>query len=247
MKEIKRRQKLRKKIIYFSLLIFPITFYYFSPAIIIMGANEGIVTGSFIIFALMFFGALFLGRAFCGWLCPAAGLQELIQIKRKKRVRTGVVDLIKYLIVWIPWISVIIFFVYKAGGYSKIDFFYKTWHGISVSNIQSLITMVTVLFIIGLIPLIFGRRAFCHYGCWMAPFMVAGTAVRDLLKLPGLRLKVNSDSCNQCKSCTAGCTMSLDVDVMVAKKSMKHHECILCGNCADVCKQDVITFAFKNN
>ena len=70
------RQKVRRAIILISFLFFPVTIYYLSPYLIIMGVSEKIVSGSFIAFSLMFFSSLFVGRAFCGWLCPAAGLQE---------------------------------------------------------------------------------------------------------------------------------------------------------------------------
>jgi polyferredoxin len=56
--------------------LFPVTINYFSPYIIIDGASQGVVAGSFITFALLFLVSLFLGRAFCGWICPAGGLQE---------------------------------------------------------------------------------------------------------------------------------------------------------------------------
>ena len=64
------RQKIRKLILIVSLLLFPITIWYMSPYLIIQGAMEGIVTGSFIVFVCMLSGSIFLGRVFCGWLCP---------------------------------------------------------------------------------------------------------------------------------------------------------------------------------
>jgi polyferredoxin len=70
---MKKRQKLRMGIILFSFFLFPATFYYLSPVLIVQAASQGIMNGSFIIFALQFMSALLLGRAFCGWACPAAG------------------------------------------------------------------------------------------------------------------------------------------------------------------------------
>ena len=43
-----------------------------------MGAYQGIIVGSFIVFTGMFLCSLFFGRAFCGWLCPAGGLEETV-------------------------------------------------------------------------------------------------------------------------------------------------------------------------
>jgi ferredoxin-type protein NapH len=60
--------------------LLPITLYHFSPAIILQGAAKGIVTGSMIVVGLMFVSALFVGRLWCGWACPAGALQESGQL-----------------------------------------------------------------------------------------------------------------------------------------------------------------------
>ena len=57
-----KRQRVRKGIIFFSFLLFPVVMNFMSPALIIMGAGEGIVVGSMILFTLQFLSALFLGR-----------------------------------------------------------------------------------------------------------------------------------------------------------------------------------------
>ena len=81
------RQSARKILLIIAFLLFPVVFYYLSPVLIIMGASEGIITGSFIVFGLMFLSALILGRAFCGWVCPAGGMQELCFKFWDKRAR----------------------------------------------------------------------------------------------------------------------------------------------------------------
>lgn len=57
------RQGIRKTLLLISFLLFPITIYYLSPALIIQGAAEGIAVGSFVVFGLMFISSLILGRA----------------------------------------------------------------------------------------------------------------------------------------------------------------------------------------
>ena len=75
-KQLPRRQRVRKALLFVSLLLFPVTLYYFSPVIIVESAAQGIVNASFIVFGLMFIAALFVGRLWRGWACPAGGLQE---------------------------------------------------------------------------------------------------------------------------------------------------------------------------
>ena len=99
------RQKLRKGMILISFFLFPAIFYYMSPVLIIESTLNGIANGSFILFLIMFISALVLGRAYCGWVCPAAGCQEAIFLARDKKVTTG--NSIKW-IIWIPWIAAII-------------------------------------------------------------------------------------------------------------------------------------------
>ena len=126
---MKTRQKIRKSIILFSFFLFPAIFYYLSPVLIIEASLKGIIDGSFILFALMFISALFLGRGYCGWVCPGAGCQEAIFSARDKRVAGG--DFIKW-ILWAPWIGAIVFSAVRSGGYHKIDFFYRTTHCLSI-------------------------------------------------------------------------------------------------------------------
>ena len=241
---MKNRQKLRKGIILTSFFLFPATFFYLSPVVIVQATLNGVVNGSFIMFLILFISALFLGRAYCGWICPGAGCQEAIFLTRNKTVTKG--NLIKW-IIWIPWISSIVLLSIINGGYEKIDFFYLTKHGLSIGDLGSFIAYLCVLFILIVIPaFVFGRRSFCHHLCWMAPFMIAGRKIRNIKKWASLRLKVDSDNCSHCHTCTQNCPMSLPVEKMVKKNRMENAECILCGTCIDGCEFNVIRFAFFN-
>jgi len=78
----------------------------------------------------------------------------------------------------------------------------------------------------------------------MAPFMIIGTKVSDWLKMPRLRLRANKNNCSGCKACSVKCPMSLDVMEMVEREEMKNTECILCGECIDVCGKKAITYSW---
>ena len=53
------RKNIRKLLLIISLLLFPITIWYMSPYLIIQGAMEGIITGSFVVFTCMLLGSIF--------------------------------------------------------------------------------------------------------------------------------------------------------------------------------------------
>jgi len=237
------RQKIRKGIILCSFFLFPAILFYFSPFLIVQATLNGTINGSFIVFSLLFLCGLILGRTFCGWVCPGAGCQEVISTVRTKNVTKG--NYIKWLI-WIPWISSIIIFAIRRGGYERIDFFYGTLHGLSVTSAWTLIIYLIVLSLIVMPSFLVGKRSFCHHICWMAPFMILGRKIRNIFNLPSLQLVALGGNCSHCHKCTHNCPMSLPVENMVEKNKMENPECILCGSCIDGCKSNVIKFNFNH-
>ena len=237
------RQNIRRGIILFSFFLFPATFYYMSPYLIVDAASKGIINGSFVMFSLMFLSALVLGRGFCGWVCPAGGCQEAIFLARARKIKGG--NYVKW-IIWIPWISAIVILAIKGGGYKKLDFLYQTTFGFSIGNVYGLVVYLAVLLLIVAPAFIVGKRSFCHHLCWMAPFMILGRKLANIfIKWPSLRLASKPEVCIHCRKCTENCPMSLPVENMVEQKQMENAECILCGTCVDGCKRGAITYIFR--
>jgi ferredoxin-type protein NapH len=245
------RQQIRKTLIIASFLLFPVTMNYFSPYVIIDGASQGIVNGSLIVFSLQFLGALFLGRLWCGWVCPVGGLSEIGFLINDKPVKGKQIDWIKW-ILWAPWIGLIVWTAISAGGYRQVDFFLDTVNGISVAgdaNRPIIAAYFIYYIVIGLflvLSILAGRRAGCHAICWMAPFMILGRKGRNLFGWPSLRLKADPEQCSDCKTCTRNCPMSLDVNAMVKIGKMENTECILCGSCVDGCSKNAIHYSFSS-
>jgi Polyferredoxin len=242
-----KRQKVRKFLLLVSFLLFPVTLYYFSPVLIIEGGFSGIVTGSLLLFAAQFVLSLVFGRAFCGWICPSGGLQECCcsQVV-DKRVKSKKVNWIKY-IIWAPWLLTIILAFLKSGGIKSVDIFYMTDHGISVSGLMELIIYLFFVALITVLALTVGRRGMCHSICWMAPFMILGSKIKDKLGYPSLHLEADSEKCVQCGLCSKNCPMSLEVAEMVRTGQVQNSECILCGECADRCSKKAIKLTFGSS
>ncbi|MFP4448920.1 MAG: 4Fe-4S binding protein [Bacteroidales bacterium] len=236
-----RRQKTRKTILIISFLLFPATFLYFSPVLIIEGSAEGIITGSFLLFGFLFVSSFFLGRAFCGWVCPGSIIQDYIAEINTRKIKRG--NIIKW-IIWVPWILAIVFTAFRNGGYNKIDPLYKTTYGFSVNNVFSLFIYLCVLMLIVLPAFTIGRRSFCRSICWMAPFMILGRKTSNLLNLKSLRLSAHPGLCTDCKLCTKNCPMDLPVNTMILEYNTEKNDCILCGRCVDICKTKAITYDF---
>jgi ferredoxin-type protein NapH len=248
-KQLATRQRIRKALLLVSFLFFPVTLYYFSPALILSGASEGVINGSFLVFGLMFVLSLFVGRLWCGWACPAGALQELAAPANNKRFPRGRTDWIKWAI-WIPWIALIAFLAIRAGGYHAVEPLYQIPGGATLAIPAGdgppwwlIYYIIVALFLV--LALVLGRRGGCHSVCWMAPFMIIGRWLRNRVRWPALRLAAAPDKCTDCLTCTRECPMSLEVHDMVQRADMEDAECILCGTCVDGCQQKAIRYTFS--
>ncbi len=239
-----KRQQVREALAVIMFVLFPVIFYYMSPYLVIMGASEGIIAGSLITFIALFISSLFLGRAYCGWVCPAGATQELCMKINRRNFKNGRANWIKYAI-WLPWITIIVIMFLRAGGVTGIDPLYQTYYGVSITGVESVITFLIVAGIFAAIALATSKRGACHTICWMAPFMIIGQKISNRIKLPSLKLQSDKSKCSNCKLCTNNCPMSLDVNSMVQKGFIRNSECILCGTCVDNCPKKAISFQFK--
>jgi polyferredoxin len=247
-RQLPGRQRLRRTLQFISFLLLPATLYYFSPALILQGASEGVVNGSLIVFGLLFVSSLFVGRFWCGWLCPTGGLQEACMPLNNKPTSPKI-NWIKWTI-WIPWIGLIAFLAIRAGGYREINPLYQLETGVTMALPLDeggppwfLIYYIILTLFAGL-AVVVGRRAACHTICWMAPFMIVGRWIRNRVRWPSLRLQSDQSKCVDCKACTRACPMSLDVNGLVRAGAVEHSECVLCGACVDTCPKDVIGYTF---
>jgi len=238
------RQRVRLTILFFMVLLFPILMNYMSVFLIIESASRGIMVSSFFFWSLWVVGALYFGRASCGWLCPLGAFQET-----KDRMSPRPLSRIKHLkwikyVFAVAWVGAIVFFAVSAGGYHTINFFYNTGSGVSVTSAASWFTWGTIVLVILLPAFLIGRRGFCHYFCPWGVLNTVSTKIKNALRLPSLHLEAVEGKCKQCRTCAANCPMSLSIADMVLHDSVKNDECILCGTCVDNCPNKAIKYAW---
>lgn len=226
-----------------SFLLFPVTIFYFSPVLSLGGASLGIAAGSLIVFGVLTVGSLFLGRAFCGWLCPTGFFQELLRGVRDRPLAARRVGWIKFM-VWIPWLATLIIVLLRAGGIHRVEFLFGTTNGLSVAGPLGYIVYFSVLGTFAVLALAVGRRAGCHTLCWVAPFMIVGRRVRNLFGWPALRLEAASGDCIACGACDRKCPMGIAVQAKVRAQDPESLHCTLCGECVDACPKSVLSFRF---
>lgn len=227
------RQKIRKGILTYTAILFPLLFIFLSPYIIIVSAATGIVNGSAIIFALLLLFSMIGSRLFCGWICPGGAIQDQAANSNNKSWNSKSKNMIKY-IVWVVWFALVIFLWVKNRPL-KINFFHMASIDIHIVIIYFMVTSMIYFF-----ALATGKRGMCHSICWMAPFMVIGEKLADFLHIPRIRLRADSKACISCGQCNKKCPMSLDIQGMVKMGKADSTECISCLECVDICPKKAI-------
>ena len=89
---MKLRQKIRKTLIFLSVILFPVTMFYYSPYVIIMAATESVICGSFILFALMLLFSIFFGRIFCVLTCSVYSIFPATYLWKKGSLSLYMLD-----------------------------------------------------------------------------------------------------------------------------------------------------------
>lgn len=222
-------------------LLFPVIINYLSPVLIIAGAYEGVVNGSFIIFTILLLTSLFCGRLWCGWICPASGMQQTTEtfIRKNKTSRIGII--IKYVFLAF-WLGLIVTFFIQASGIHNVNFLYQSEGFISILNPIMVFIYLGVIMLILISNLIFGNRAFCKYICWMEPFMTLGNFIRNKLNYHSYRIITDGTNCISCHKCNRVCPMSISVESMVKSVGyINSYDCIMCFECADACPKECIS------
>ncbi len=229
------RQRVRKGILAFSVLMFPITFFFLSPMVIILSAANGMLNGSAMIFGLLLLFSIVGSRLFCGWFCPGGAVQDYVSDANNHHWNSKWKNLSKY-IIWAVWFSFVVF-LWIHNRPLKGNFLYFVDF-----NVRYIIIYAIVMSVIYLFTLLTGRRGMCHSLCWMAPFMVIGEMLADLLHIPRFRLKAKPDDCVSCGKCNRNCPMGLNIAEMVKSGSADSTECINCLQCVDECPKKAISF-----
>lgn len=238
-----RRQRLRRAILFFLVITFPITMNYFSPVIIMSATSQGVVNFSLLYWSGFAVLSVLLGRAMCGWTCPLGAFQEVKdRLVPETLKRYGWLRPLKYVLT-VGWIGTLVALAAVGGGYTRIDLLYFTDSGVSIDSAQGWIAYAIIVGLVLVPNFAMGRRGFCAYFCpWGAqhgrnmaqvktPAVVAPPGGRFLTvhELQHMRKELPNDP--------AGARHVADSD-------MYNRECIYCGTCVDTCPQAAIRYVW---
>lgn len=170
--------------------------------------------------------SIFLGRKFCGYVCPIGTIQEFMgKISRKKSQYKFMkfLSYFKYVIFLLT-----LYFAYNLMLYITVSFcpVYALAH-------PQMITVggAIVLFFIFIVS-IFIDRFFCRVLCPYAAMMNVIQYIGNLLHIPRFKITRNENLCKSCNLCNTNCPMGIEVSKY---KVINSPECIHCEKCVNSC------------
>ena len=178
--------------------------------------------------------ALIVGRLYCGWICPAGALQELLHRRNVAVVVPPRIDRwlrqLKYFML-IALIWVIRFTgepVFEGMDPFKVAF---NFSGDTASAIALALILAASLFF---------YRPWCRYLCPMGALL--GLVSR--LSVFGFTV---SSHCISCKACTRACgVQALEASASPTKRlTADDYECLRCADCRQSCRKAAITIGIR--
>ncbi len=167
------------------------------------------------------------GRAFCGWICPLGGVQEIIFSDKAAVALPAKADkylkLLKYLL-----LAVFLYLIWSTGRN-----FWAEYEPFKVLfNFEGTIPAMIILAITVLLSIVI-ERPFCRYICPLGAILTVSS------RFAPFKVRVAEDICKGCKSCSKNvCPMNA---IKMQDKDMKlpivdNLECIKCLRCEELCR-----------
>ena len=198
------------------------------------GLGNWMFPGAIIFGLVVFLVTMFIGRQFCGLVCPFGTIQDLIfslNKKAKKRTYKGIIppkvhSILKYL-------KYLVLLGIGITGWLGISYIYmQACPVLAISHIQNLTIMGAVSLIIIVVVGFFVERFWCLYLCPYGAFLNLSQVIGRILHIPRKKINWCKDSCIDCMLCNDYCPMRIDVP---KTEEVKDVECIYCLRCTLCC------------
>ncbi|MCD8213046.1 MAG: quinol dehydrogenase ferredoxin subunit NapH [Campylobacter sp.] len=194
------------------------------------------VIGALIIFI---FYALIAPRAFCSWVCPINILTDIAFKLRNKFGFKGERMLIisKNLRYFMLVFSLVLSFMIAQPAFETISYIGIVQRGIIFGSASAIGVGVGII----AFDMFVAKRGICGHICPLGAFWALSS------KFSLIRVKHNNENCTKCMKCKLVCP-EVQVLGLIGKQSgfVTSSECISCGRCIDVCKDDALKFSIRN-
>lgn len=187
-------------------------------------------------FGTLLITALFVRRAFCGWLCPVGMAQDIVYLPRRlmnkaptlpvpagrRRASFWARIIVLLATLFIPFITGSMFFTNFCPMIRIGDALYRTDLAAGLATLGVLTVLSIVM-----------ERFFCRFVCPLG--LILGWAGRSGAKLfPTLTVHKTCKAGDRCGKCVGACPMK--IDLCAVNGAIDDAECLLCLSCVRQCR-----------
>lgn len=188
---------------------------------------------------LLFYG-LIRGRTFCGWSCPVNLLLEAIDwLRAKFNLKVVEHALPRHTKLWVAVGVLVLSAITSKLVFEMFNPISAINKGILFGSITGLVTLLAIV----VLELFWAHRIWCRALCPLGGFYEAVGSVGLL------SVKMDYDACTHCGHCSAVCLADpeiLDPVLNGSKKRVVAGDCMLCGECVDVCPTKALSIGFAS-
>lgn len=190
-----------------------------------------------VLLIVLFYG-IFVGRAYCAYVCPVNLLTDFAAYLRSKLGLNSLKGIFlprgfKYAVLVCSLILSVLFAIPAFESINPISALHR---GLIFGMGFGILGILAIFFF----DLFVLRHGFCGYVC------PVGAAFSLIGKFALLRVKHDAKHCSKCMKCLAICPEKQVLD-MVGKesRSVDSMACLRCGRCIEVCEDDALNFTFR--
>jgi Fe-S-cluster-containing hydrogenase component 2 len=227
-------RQFRRPVLFLSIIILG---FYLESSIDPIGAIFNIVPKSgftfdvaLFILGIAIFISLFLGRFYCGWICPLGAVQELIHPGTKAQMPSAMDALLKYL-----KYLVLLSFLYLA--WRTGNNLWSDYEPLKVLIHFKGTGLALLVLIVTLIVSVLIERPFCRYVCPMGAILALSS------RLALFKMRTDAVACMVCGKCTSGdCSMNAieSHNTITDLPEINSSECIYCLRCQKICQRSAL-------
>ncbi|MBZ7984734.1 quinol dehydrogenase ferredoxin subunit NapH [Campylobacter sp. Cr9] len=198
--------------------------------------NFGLFISAFLVFIIY---ALFLGRAFCAWVCPINLITNLAGvIRQNSNLKSSKITNFKQNTRYFILFSILLLsFIAQEPVFEKYSHIGIVTRGIIFMQSSA----IFVAIIIFLLDLFVQKNLVCSHLCPLGAFYSL------ISKFSFLKINYDLNKCTKCMKCKTICPEN-QVLAIITKNSgdISNSECIKCGRCIEVCDDDALNFNLIN-
>ncbi|TQR33009.1 quinol dehydrogenase ferredoxin subunit NapH [Campylobacter sp. MIT 99-7217] len=198
-----------------------------------LSIDLSLLAGALLIFLLY---GIFLGRAFCAWVCPINLITDFASFVRQKMgLRASkFIILSKNLRYLILILTLVLSFILSQPVFEAFSYIGIVQRGVIFGGFS----WAFVGFVIFVIDAFLASRAVCSHFCPLGAFYAF------ISRYALLKVRYHLSKCTKCFKCVEICPeRQVLAHIGKEQKNVLSGECIRCGRCIEVCDDDALEFS----